>query len=563
MFRFAGFELDPQRFELRGPHDEATKLRPQNFAMLMLFAANAGRVLSKQQLMQAVWPDVHVSDDSLFKCIRELRTALGDDRRQLIKLVSGHGYMFDAEVTREPAVGAVPAEAEPAEPVAPAAAEAALAETRWSRFVRRGPIAFATVGAIGAIVGLAVAAPIYRPNFIFTRPPPIIAVMPISGADGQAAVIAARVTDRLIDGMAGIDNLRVVAPQSGALSAKLPPAPAAAPDFVLTAELRKDEHAWALQARLTRSATHEVAWTASISVNVNDVDEQLQQSRLVAGLGHPLAVRINELLEQGSRPAATRGKVAVEQAIASISQTSKERFAAAQTMLQKEIAADPDNVDPAVALAALQMRGIQMVWYSPDDARAAEAQAGATLERALRTKPNSIAVLETYCRFLSATNRFVESLVTCTKVLSFDPWNGAALYLVGLGQLHLGRFEDALATFRQADRFDTPQVSRWTWLLGAGWANVMMGRGDDASPWLQRSIAITPASGRSHMLMAAAYQQLGRIDEARAAVTEGLKLRPGTTALNVAPPTKNASPVFVEASERVILLMIMAGLPES
>ena len=204
-----------------------------------------------------------------------------------------------------------------------------------------------------------------------------------------------------------------------------------------------------------------------------------------------------------------RGKVAVEQAIASISQTSKERFAAAQTMLQKEIAADPDNVDPAVALAALQMRGIQMVWYSPDDARAAEAQAGATLERALRTKPNSIAVLETYCRFLSATNRFVESLVTCTKVLSFDPWNGAALYLVGLGQLHLGRFEDALATFRQADRFDTPQVSRWTWLLGAGWANVLMGRGDDALPWLQRSIAITPASGRSHMLMTAAYQQLG------------------------------------------------------
>src|SRR4051794_37897522 len=56
--------------------------------------------------------------------------------------------------------------------------------------------------------------------------------------------------------------------------------------------------------------------------------------------------------------------------------------------------------------------------------------------------------------------------------LSFDPWNGLALYLIGLGKLHLGRFDDALATFLQADRFDTPQVSRWTWLLGAGWANV-------------------------------------------------------------------------------------------
>jgi hypothetical protein len=89
-----------------------------------------------------------------------------------------------------------------------------------------------------------------------------------------------------------------------------------------------------------------------------------------------------------------------------------------------------------------------------------------------------------------------------------------------------------------------------------------MARSDDALPWMQRSIAITPASGRSHMLLAAAYQQSGRIDEARAAMTEGLKLRPGTTALNVAPPTKNASPVFLAASPRVIQAMVDAGLPE-
>ena len=43
---------------------------------------------------------------------------------------------------------------------------------------------------------------------------------------------------------------------------------------------------------------------------------------------------------------------------------------------------------------------------------------------ALRAKPNSIPVLEAYCRFLSATNHFVESLVICATVLSFDPWNG-------------------------------------------------------------------------------------------------------------------------------------------
>src|SRR5258708_7368063 len=70
--------------------------------MLHLFAANPGRALSKEELFAAIWPNVHVADDSLFQCIREVRAALGDDRRQLVKLVSGRGYLFDAEVSIEP-----------------------------------------------------------------------------------------------------------------------------------------------------------------------------------------------------------------------------------------------------------------------------------------------------------------------------------------------------------------------------------------------------------------------------------------------------------------------------
>ncbi|WFU69543.1 tetratricopeptide repeat protein [Bradyrhizobium sp. CB2312] len=231
-------------------------------------------------------------------------------------------------------------------------------------------------------------------------------------------------------------------------------------------------------------------------------------------------------------------------------------------MLQKALADDPDNLDIAVALASLQMRGIQMVWFGPEEAAAVEARANATLEQALRSKPNSIPVLEAYCRFLSATNHFVESLVTCAKALSFDPWNGSALYLIGLGQIYLGRFDDALATFQQADRYDTPPASRWTWLLGAGTAHALMGRYEEALPWLQRSIAITPGTGRSHFLLAAAYQRTGRAEEAKAAIAEGLRLRPGTTRQSVWPPMKNASPVCIAAWERVVQAEVDAGLPE-
>jgi len=193
------------------------------------------------------------------------------------------------------------------------------------------------------------------------------------------------------------------------------------------------------------------------------------------------------------------------------------------------------------------MRGIQMVWYSPADSTAAAIRARAILERALHLKPRSVPVLEAYCRFLNATNEFAESLVACARTLDFDPWDGLALYHLGLAQLQLGRFEAALATFKEADRFDTPQVSRWTWPLGAGLTYLVMDRNQEALPWLLKSIAITPASGRSYMLLAAAYQRLGRPDEAKAAMTKALALRPDSTVGNVRLPTKNASAAFLAA----------------
>src|ERR1700761_7928551 len=69
--------------------------------MLRLFAATPGRVLGKRELLNAIWPNVNVGDDSLFQCVRELRTALGDEQRQMIKLVSSRGYIFEVEVSAQ------------------------------------------------------------------------------------------------------------------------------------------------------------------------------------------------------------------------------------------------------------------------------------------------------------------------------------------------------------------------------------------------------------------------------------------------------------------------------
>jgi Flp pilus assembly protein TadD len=332
--------------------------------------------------------------------------------------------------------------------------------------------------------------------------------------------------------------------------------------------LRLEGGNWTVRARLSNGATGEVRWSDSLSVATENSDLSLQQTRLAAGVGHPLALRINAISNAG--PGATdydlaggSAKVVIEQAMASINQTTPERFKAAQAMLEKAVAADPDNVDLEAALAAHLLRGIQMLWYNPTDAPGAERTARTMLEHALRAKPTYIPVLESYCRLLTATNEFVESVVACGRVLMFDPWDGLALYNLGLSQARMGRFEDALATFKQAERFDTPRTARWTWLLGAGLTSLMMDRSEEAVSWLTKSIAITPATGRTHAVLASAYQRLGRTEEAKAALAKTMELRPGSNAINIPLPSKNVSPLYTAASDRMMRELVELGLPEN
>lgn len=568
LYRFANFELDQQRVELRGPDGQPVKLRRKAFDMLTLLAAKAGRVLSKEELTEAIWPHVHVGEDSLFQCIREIRTALGDDQRRMIRVVPGRGYLFDVAVSaaeqaarEEPTAPAGPApdvdlgsDSGPA-PI-PAAVTAPIRPVpAW--FGLRRLIAPGIVVGFSALVGLTFAAPILAPNFLFDRPPPTIAVMPVATAagDAQAAAMAAAVTTRLTDGLAKIQNIRVIVPPA----AGTPDAGAASASFRVESDLRKTGAAWRLEARIVSTASDVVRPVAAVTVAMNDAAPPMQQSRLAAGIGYQLAQRLNAAFFPS--PVSGASSAAIEQAIASINRTTRERFADAQIMLEKALADDPHNIDIGIALAALKLRGIQLTWYSAHDSEAAEASARATLEHALRARPNSLPALQAYCRFLVATNQFIDGLVACARTLSLNPWDGMALYHVGLAQIQLGRFDDALETFERADRYDTPRVSRWTWLLGAGFASLLMDRPQEAVAWLKRSIEITPASGRPYMILSAAYARMNREDEARAAMAKGLALRPNSTALNVPLPFKNTSPEYRAALGRIVEANIAAGLP--
>lgn len=98
VLRFDRFSLDLTRGYLRVGEQDVV-LRPKAFQLLVYIAANAGRLVPKQELVEAVWQNTAVSDESLEQCIRQLRRALGDADHRLVKTVPRRGYLFDTIVS--------------------------------------------------------------------------------------------------------------------------------------------------------------------------------------------------------------------------------------------------------------------------------------------------------------------------------------------------------------------------------------------------------------------------------------------------------------------------------
>jgi predicted ATPase/DNA-binding winged helix-turn-helix (wHTH) protein/Flp pilus assembly protein TadD len=102
VYNFGKFELDLARGCLLKA-DVEIKLRPKVYEALKYLVENPGRLISKKELIQAVWPDSFVTDDSLVQCTVELRRALQDGKQQLLKTAPRRGYVFTADVVRQAA----------------------------------------------------------------------------------------------------------------------------------------------------------------------------------------------------------------------------------------------------------------------------------------------------------------------------------------------------------------------------------------------------------------------------------------------------------------------------
>lgn len=96
---FGDFTLDEEAGELLSA-EGAVPLMPTEYRLLRYFAGHPKRLLAKQELLDAIWPDAHVTDASLARAVATLRKALGDAAREprYIETLPRRGYKFIAAI---------------------------------------------------------------------------------------------------------------------------------------------------------------------------------------------------------------------------------------------------------------------------------------------------------------------------------------------------------------------------------------------------------------------------------------------------------------------------------
>ncbi|MDX1380235.1 MAG: tetratricopeptide repeat protein [Xanthomonadales bacterium] len=104
VYRFSGFEVDSRRREIRHA-GHAVPVQPRVFDLVLYLLEHRDRAVGKDELQDALWPGVIVTETALTRAVMKARRTLGDDpeRQAVIRTVHGHGYRFVAALESDAA----------------------------------------------------------------------------------------------------------------------------------------------------------------------------------------------------------------------------------------------------------------------------------------------------------------------------------------------------------------------------------------------------------------------------------------------------------------------------
>jgi adenylate cyclase len=493
MFQFNGYVLDVARGCLKIA-DREIELRPKSFEVLRCLVENSGRLVTKDELFKAVWPDVVVSDEALTQCISEVREAISDRAQTMIKTMPRRGYRFAAPVSKHG--DEIEAGQHPAPPTS-------FADDAVAQFSGK----------------------------------PSIAVLPFVNLDNnpQQDYFSDGITADIIAELSRFSDFAVIA-RSSAFQYK-----GKAIDvrqvgrelgvrYVLEGSVRRDDKRIRITAELIDATNGAHRWADRYDRELKDAFAV--QDEVVRRLVSVLQIRVVEAEAERAlmKPPAAweaydyylRGAEAWATGFA---QRPMSSFYEARRCLERSIAIDPGYARAHAMLA----RTYTYTYVEPRDD---EYLRPSTLERAdelARTAVKLDASLPQARSILGAVlifkRRHEESIAEFEQAFALNPNysdHGFGLCLVFAGQperaIEVMQASTRLEPFRNAVR-----------LAYTGNAYYMLGRYEDAvsplreSAWHMPNLRITP------LWLAAALAQLGQLDEARAAADEVRRIEPDFT----------------------------------
>lgn len=513
VYTFEEFRLDPGR-QILSRGDESVSLPPKAFEILLLLVESEGRTVSKNELMEKVWPDTFVEENNLTVNMTQIRKALGEKRgeNRFVVTVPGRGYRFAAAVQAEKDTPhGIAAENKP-EKTGPA-----------PRSLRVAGVFLVVVLVIFGVAGWLIFKPgLTPPQAADVTQVKKLAVLPFTpfAASEQDSILGMGMADALITKLSGIRRITVRPTSAIAKYAVAQTDPITAGrdldvEAVLDGKIQRSGDALRISVQLIRVADNAPLWAESF--DTRETDLFALQDSISAQVAESLALKLND--EEKNRIArhSTNDPEAYKLYLNGVYQLNKRTLDASRRSVSYFDQAIEKQPDYALAYAGLGdayvMLGNQEALLGAESPNENIPKAKAALKKAL-SLDSSLAEAHASYAWVSIweTGDIVVSQEDLRRALELKPDLANAHNYNALLLMIRGRFDEALAEVKKAQEIDQFSL---IYNLNIGTVLFRAKRYDEAEAQCRRTLELDPNFARSYWL-------LGLIDEARGKYPEAI-----------------------------------------
>jgi adenylate cyclase len=359
---------------------------------------------------------------------------------------------------------------------------------------------------------------------------PSIAVLPFNNmsGDSEQEYFSDGMTEDLITDLSKISALFVIARNSSfAYKGRLVKVQEIGRDlgvrFVLEGSIRKSGNRVRITAQLIDAESGGHLWAERFDRDLTDIFAT--QDEVVEKIVRTLAVTLTQGEEKRLGRRGTANVAAYEAVLRArelLGGATRETVAQARAMYQRAIELDASYAVPHAGLAATAVSNYVSDWA--DDPSAELDQAERWARRALKLDESEPFAHMALGHVLLWRRDHDGALAEFRSMIALDPNFAQGHSATGLALMYAGRAAEALEAFALSKRLDPHYPSIVLHYLAQ--ANFSLGNYGTAAKQLLERIARTPGTDSSRMMLAACYGHLGRVEEARAAWAELLKVNP-------------------------------------